>query len=199
MIYLKEFSYEIIKDGECGSVFYFFMAEKIYINPIKNVELVLIYPYEWNHQMTPWKYSGKGMEKTGGGDRFIESFMEIVDSSHKNKYIGGYSLGGLMAMYMAYKCSGFTGVASVSGSMWYPFAISFFENNNIMPDIKRAYVSLGNKEALTKNTERATVLANTERLVNILEDRCEVVYEINEGGHFTDIVKRVEKSIIALT
>lgn len=197
--YLKEFSYEIIKDGECDSVIYFFMAERIHLEPVRNVEIVLVYPYDWNSQMTPWKHTGKGMEKTGEGDRFIEAFREIFDSKYEKRYIGGYSLGGLMAMYMAYRCDGFDGAASVSGSMWYPGAIEFFSENNIKENIKKVYISLGRKEALTKNSERAAVEINTVRLVNILEKKCETVFEMNEGGHFTDIVKRVEKAILALT
>lgn len=199
IIYLKEFSYEIIKDGECDSVIYFFMAERIQLEPVRNVEIVLVYPYDWNSQMTPWKHIGKGMEKTGEGDRFIEAFRDIFDSKYKKRYIGGYSLGGLMAMYMAYRCDGFDGAASVSGSMWYPGAIEFFSENFINENIKKVYISLGRKEALTKNSERAAVEVNTVRLVNILEKKCETVFEMNEGGHFTDIVKRVEKAIMALT
>lgn len=197
--YLKEFSYEIIKNGECDSVIYFFMAERIHLEPVRNVEIVLVYPYDWNSQMTPWKYNGTGMEKTGEGDRFIEAFMDIFGSKDKNRYIGGYSLGGLMAMYMAYRCDGFDGVASVSGSMWYPGAIEFFSEKSIKENIKKVYISIGKKEALTKNSERAAVEANTVRLVNVLEKKCETVFEMNEGGHFTDIVKRVEKAITALT
>lgn len=197
--YLKEFSYEIIKNGECDSVIYFFMAERIHLEPVRNVEIVLVYPYDWNSQMTPWKYNGTGMEKTGEGDRFIEAFMDIFGSKDKNRYIGGYSLGGLMAMYMAYRCDGFDGVASVSGSMWYPGAIEFFSEKSIKENIKKVYISIGKKEALTKNSERAAVEANTVRLVNVLEKKCETVFEMNEGGHFTDTVKRVEKAITALT
>ena len=100
---------------------------------------------------------------------------------------------------MAYRCDGFDGAASVSGSMWYPGAIEFFSENIINENIKKVYISLGRKEALTKNSERAAVEVNTVRLVNILEKKCETVFEMNEGGHFTDIVKRVEKAIMALT
>ena len=71
--------------------------------------------------------------------------------------------------------------------------------DNLIEDIKKVYISLGRKEALTKNSERAAVEVNTVRLVNILEKKCETVFEMNEGGHFTDIVKRVEKAITALT
>ena len=46
IIYLKEFSYEIIKDGECDSVIYFFMAERIQLEPVRNGEIVLVYPYD---------------------------------------------------------------------------------------------------------------------------------------------------------
>lgn len=46
------------------------MAERINIEPVEGVRLVMIYPYDWNYCMTPWKYHDKNMGKTGGGEEF---------------------------------------------------------------------------------------------------------------------------------
>lgn len=199
IIYLKEFSYEIIEDGDSEAVIYFFMAERVEVKPVKNMRIVMIYPNDWSLQMTPWRYIGKGMENTGGGECFLEAFMEIYDESFAKHYIGGYSLGGLMALYAAYTKGVFDGVASVSGSMWYPGALDFFTKNSIDTGIKKAYISLGDKEALTKNPERVKVEENTRIIAGTLERDCDVIFEMNKGGHFTGILARVEKSILALT
>ena len=57
-------------------------------------------------------------------------------------------------------------------------------------------MSLGDKEALTKNAEREKVGINTEMLVKVFGETKEVFFEYNNGGHFTDIDRRITKSIL---
>lgn len=81
-MYLKNCSYETIGDKDSQTVCYFFMAERINIEPVEGVRLVMIYPYDWNYCMTPWKYHDKNMGKTGGGEEFLSWFIsEIYDEN----------------------------------------------------------------------------------------------------------------------
>lgn len=195
-MYLEHFSYNIISNGKpADSVVYFFSAEPIEIEPIDNVKIIMIYPVEWNLSMTPWKHNGKGMLATGGADSFIEYFREVYSYRFYKEYIGGYSLGGLMAMYMAYTTDLFDGVASVSGSMWYHDAEKYFLNNSINERIKKIYFSIGDKEHLTKNEERAEVLDKTKNIAMELSKSKEVYFELNEGGHFSNVTDRIKKAI----
>lgn len=198
LIYKKKFSYEIIENGTSRKCIYFFSAEQVKINSPKDMRVVLIYPYDWNLYMTPWKYTGQGMKETGEGKSFAKEIEALVGETleeGENAYIGGYSLGGLMALFMAYNYDIFDGIASVSGSFWYPDAKEYFLNNTISEVVKSAYVSIGDKEVITKNEERASVLLNTQLISSHLADEVTVFFEINNGGHFTDVEKRIEKAL----
>jgi len=196
-MYLKNCSYETIGDKDSQTVCYFFMAERINIEPVEGVRLVMIYPYDWNYCMTPWKYHDKNMGKTGGGEEFLSWFIsEIYDEKYKRQYIGGYSLGGLFALFAACEKELFDGVMSVSGSLWYPGALEYFNEKSIGKRIGKIYMSLGDKESLTKNAEREKVGFNTEKLAEVFGRTKEVFFEYNRGGHFTDINGRIIKSIL---
>lgn len=196
-MYLKNCSYETIGDKDSQTVCYFFMAERINIEPVEGVRLVMIYPYDWNYCMTPWKYHDKNMGKTGGGEEFLSWFIsEIYDEKYKRQYIGGYSLGGLFALFAACEKELFDGVMSVSGSLWYPGALEYFNEKSIGKRIGKIYMSLGDKESLTKNAEREKVGFNTEKLAEVFGKTKEVFFEYNRGGHFTDINGRIIKSIL---
>lgn len=196
-MYLKNCSYETIGDKDSQTVCYFFMAERINIEPVEGVRLVMIYPYDWNYCMTPWKYHDKNMGKTGGGEEFLSWFIsEIYDEKYQRQYIGGYSLGGLFALFAACEKELFDGVMSVSGSLWYPGALEYFNEKSIGKRIGKIYMSLGDKESLTKNAERKKVGFNTEKLAEVFGRTKEVFFEYNRGGHFTDINGRIAKSIL---
>lgn len=196
-MYLKNCSYETIGDKDSQTVCYFFMAERINIEPVEGVRLVMIYPYDWNYCMTPWKYHDKNMGKTGGGEEFLSWFIsEIYDEKYQRQYIGGYSLGGLFALFAACEKELFDGVMSVSGSLWYPGALEYFSEKSIGKRIGKIYMSLGDKESLTKNAEREKVGFNTEKLAEVFGETKEVFFEYNRGGHFTDINGRIAKSIL---
>lgn len=196
-MYLKNCSYETIGDKDSQTVCYFFMAERINIEPVEGVRLVMIYPYDWNYCMTPWKYHDKNMGKTGGGEEFLSWFIsEIYDEKYQRQYIGGYSLGGLFALFAACEKELFDGVMSVSGSLWYPGALEYFNEKSIGKRIGKIYMSLGDKESLTKNAEREKVGFNTEKLAEVFGRTKEVFFEYNRGGHFTDINGRIIKSIL---
>ena len=193
-MYLKNCSYETIGDKDSQTVCYFFMAERINIEPVEGVRLVMIYPYDWNYCMTPWKYHDKNMGKTGGGEEFLSWFIsEIYDEKYQRQYIGGYSLGGLFALFAACEKELFDGVMSVSGSLWYPGALEYFNEKSIGERIGKIYMSLGDKESLTKNAEREKVGFNTEKLAEVFGRTKEVFFEYNRGGHFTDINGRIAK------
>lgn len=196
-MYLKNCSYETIGDKDSQTVCYFFMAERINIEPVEGVRLVMIYPYDWNYCMTPWKYHDKNMGKTGGGEEFLSWFIsEIYDEKYQRQYIGGYSLGGLFALFAACEKELFDGVMSVSGSLWYPGVLEYFNEKSIGKRIGKIYMSLGDKESLTKNAEREKVGFNTEKLAEVFGKTKEVFFEYNRGGHFTDINGRIAKSIL---
>lgn len=84
---------------------------------------------DWNRKLTPWPAPpvARGQPEFGGGaDTLLgelagrilpEVEAELRPSA---RWIAGYSLAGLFAVYAALSTRLFARVASVSGSMWYP-------------------------------------------------------------------------------
>ncbi len=199
MIYLKNSGIEIYNKGACSKTLYFLAAERVEPPVPDGCCVVMIYPYEWTEMMTPWQHSGKGMGKTGGGAEFSQEFvpnlLTYVENGLEDKVvkrgIAGYSLGGLEAFYMACVAGIFDFAGSVSGSFWYPGAVEYFEKNPMFERVRNVYMSLGEREERAKDPERRTVRRNTDAIAERLEAARRLRYEINCGGHFTDIEKRI--------
>ena len=111
----------------------------------------------------------------------------------KKYYIGGYSLAGLFALWAAYQTDLFTGVAAASPSIWFPGFVDHMKAGKINAD--RVYLSLGNREAKTRNPVMATVADCIENSFDLLRKQgVESVLEWNEGNHFKDADIRTAKA-----
>lgn len=212
--YQKTYSIDILdraRDDGNDCIVYFFMAELTYLKVPEGMTLVMIYPYDWSHSMTPWEYvptvppapnaKGAEFENTGGGREFANAFCADIlkpieaslQHSYAKRYIGGYSLGGLMALYMATVLNDFDGCASCSGSFWYPGALSYFKEYPFAAKISRVYFSLGSKEAMTMHPERCQVEDNTRELLanTRLQGITDTTLVMHDGGHFHQIPNRI--------
>ena len=176
----------------------------------KEFILVVISNLNWNDDMTPWEcpplYKGDS-ECKGYADNYLK-FIEgeiipkvkeyIINTLHKEiDYFGiaGYSLGGLFAVYSAYKIDIFKRVASASGSMWYPNFAEFVKENEISKNIDKIYFSLGDKEKNSKNELLQTVEDKTKEIHEYLGKNIDSIYEENQGNHFQDGALRMAKGI----
>ena len=150
--------------------------------------------------MTPWfapKLNNNDKASLGKADDYLKTLIEKIIPETK-KYIedelnvkisyyaiAGYSLGGLFAIYSAYKTNLFSRAASASGSFWYPNFIEFASKNTISENIDKIYFSLGNKESKVRNEVLATVEQNTKKLEQIYNlQGIKTIYEENDGNHF---------------
>ena len=110
--------------------------------------------------------------------------------------LAGYSLAGLFAIFAMYHTDMFSRIASASGSMWYPRFVDYAKTNKLakMPD--KLYLSLGDKEAKTRNQIMAAVENNTRELYDYYNSiGINTVFEMNEGNHFKDAALRIAKAI----
>ncbi len=124
---------------------------------------------------------------TGGKDVAGPAFEK------KKYYIGGYSLAGLFALWAAYQTDFFTGVAAASPSIWFPGFVDHMRAGKINAD--RVYLSLGNREAKTRNPVMATVADCIEISFDLLRKQgVTSVLEWNEGNHFKDADIRTAKA-----
>ena len=184
-----------------------------------------IQPNDWNDDFTPWGAPAfrKGEEAPAGkANNYIYCLTEIIkpfiDANYRTKpepdhtVLLGYSLGGLAALYAAYKTDLFGVIGSLSGSLWYDNFCEYMEQNKPRREDLKVYLSLGRKESLSKNPRMGKVADCTERAREILVRQLSantysvqsdtqgrsfdnVYFEWNDGGHFHEIPKRFARAI----
>ena len=153
---------------------------------------------DWNRDLSPWEAPPVfGKEGFGGkAEKTLQDLKESVLSrcgQADRKYIGGYSLAGLFALWAAYREDSFEGVAAASPSVWFPGFVDMAERERILA--KKVYLSLGDKEEKAKNPVMATVGDSIRRLHQIYEESngIETDLEWNEGNHFREPELRMAK------
>ena len=175
-----------------------------------SINLLVVGNIDWNHDMSPWYmptiYS-KEKSFSGGADEYLKLLIEeilpkangLIEGESKFTGIAGYSLAGLFAVYAMYKTDVFDRVACMSGSLWFSDFIEYCKGNEYkrLPD--KIYFSLGDKEANTRNPVLKTVQDKTIELSEYFKSLgAEVIFELNAGNHFTDVILRSAKGIKAI-
>ena len=161
---------------------------------------------DWDDELTPWPAPGiaRGRAFGGGADDWLATLTEavvpqiIAKLPRPSRWVGlaGYSLAGLFAVYALYRTNAFARIASASGSLWYPGFAAYADENDLRRAPERAYLSVGEREALTKNPALRAVEEVTRRMAARLEAAGELTrFELNPGGHFNDPVGRMAKGI----
>lgn len=167
-----------------------------------NYVLVGLYGYDWNRDLSPWPAkavfrNGEGFK--GEADLYLKKITDkiIPDLNIDAEYYGiaGYSLAGLFALYAGYSSDVFTKIVSASGSLWYPDFLDFARNNSLSDKVECLYLSLGGKEASTKNPVMASVEDNTRIIYEMYKNEIKCTLEMNEGNHFKDATYRLYKGL----
>ena len=165
---------------------------------------------DWNRDMSPWECApvmAQDEGYAGGADSYLSLLLEeILPEGLKRlpespSWIGiaGYSLAGLFALYTLYRTDIFARAASMSGSLWFPGFGDFVRSHDMKRTPEKLYLSLGDKEAKTRNPYLKTVQENTEAAVQLYRDRgLDVTWELNPGNHFRDAEKRSAKGILGI-
>lgn len=172
--------------------------------------LLVVGNLNWDHDMTPWNcppLSENDTPCTGGADEYLDLLLnEIIPRAKKfikqepsHLGLAGYSLAGLFAIYAMYRTDVFDRVASMSGSLWFPDFKEYCMEHEIKRTPDKLYLSLGDKEAKTKNTVLKTVQGSTEALAAYYKELgINVTWELNSGNHFKDAALRSAKGIMAI-
>ena len=176
----------------------------------KDFNLLCVSNFNWDHDMTPWycpPISPKDTPCTGGADEFLKLLLEEilpevlkrVDGTPSHISIAGYSLAGLFALYALYHTDVFKRAASMSGSLWFPDFKEYALRHEMHKRPSKLYLSLGDREAHTRNSVLMTVQRNTEELVDHYKSLgLDVTWELNPGNHFKDAALRSAKGIRAI-
>ena len=163
---------------------------------------------DWNRDLTPWPAPSifRGQPDFGGG---AEAYLRLLTSEilpvveaaiyPKRRWIAGYSLAGMFAIWAATRSQMFSAVASVSGSMWYKNLMDYLQGNiGLPPDFlpEMAYFSVGDRELFGRNQAFRTIEEWTKQAEEILRIKgVQTIFETNPGGHFEDPAGRMARAI----
>ena len=176
----------------------------------KDFSLLCVSGIDWNHDMAPWScppIMPQDGAYTGGADDHLRLLKDSILPESLGKLpgrpsgigIAGYSLAGLFALYALYKTDVFDRAASMSGSLWFPDFEEYVRSHSMKVVPEKLYLSLGDKEAKTRNPYLRTVQEHTERIAAYYRDAgLSVTWEMNPGNHFKDAERRIQKGILAI-
>lgn len=168
---------------------------------------------DWNEDFSPWPAPAlfkKAADFAGGAQKSLAWLRDtlmpevekgvIAQAGGMRRYLMGYSLGGLFALWAAYETRTFAGCASCSGSLWYDGWLDFAKAHTL-PAGSRVYLSLGDREGKARNPRMAAVEPVTLEMARLLETDANVadtVFRWQAGGHFDDVPGRMADAVLWL-
>lgn len=169
----------------------------------KGFAIVFFDTVEWAKALMPWQDEAVSRNEEVGKhaqDTLVYIEESLVPWLHKRFgklpcIIGGYSLGGLFALWAARQSAAFCAVAAASPSLWIKGWADFADNRSLNAQL--AYVSLGNREEHCRNQCMARIgdcvrhehLTLTEQIGTTA-----TTLEWNNGGHFGEEAERTAKA-----
>ena len=179
-------------------------AEAVFARMTQPAALLSI-PVDWSHDLSPWRAERvfhAGEDFTGGAEAFLQRLLGAIlpDAEAaipwpvRQRGIAGYSLAGLFALWAAMQTDSFSLCASMSGSLWFdgfmPWAMA-------QPcHAERVYLSVGDREARTRNLRMAPVEACTrEMAAGLAAARVNTAFVLERGGHFDNVPERIARGL----
>ena len=156
--------------------------------------------FDWNMDLTPWHDDAIDRKaevgtKTGETLGYVtESLLPALEADYGKLpvILGGYSLGGLFALWSSMQTDRFSAVAAASPSLWIKDWLDYAEDRPVKAG--KVYLSLGDQEEHVKNRSIARVGDSVRGEYELLQsqlgrENCTLVW--NPGGHFQDGDKRL--------
>ncbi len=180
-------------------------AEAAQIASLSRIPFVLatIELDDWIVDLMPWPDRNISRDEEAGrhAAETLQYVLLSLVPELKSRYgnipfiLGGYSLGGLFALWASMQTDTFQAVAAASPSVWIRDWIPFARKHLPMADF--VYLSLGEREEHVKNQAIARVGDCLREQYGLLQtqlgtDRCTLVRE--EGNHFTDNEGRLARA-----
>ncbi len=158
---------------------------------------------DWTRDLLPWPDRNISRDEEAGKhaeDTLRYILSELIPDleeryGHLPVIIGGYSLGGLFALWASTRTERFEAVAAASPSVWIRDWLRFAGKNPSRA--RRIYLSLGDREEKAKNQAIARVGDNLRTYYDMLKEQmepehCTLVWE--EGGHFAENDSRLARA-----
>ena len=151
--------------------------------------------FDWNLDLTPWHDDAIDRKaevgtKTGETLGYVtESLLPALEADYGKLpvILGGYSLGGLFALWSSMQTDRFSAVAAASPSLWIKDWLDYAKDRPVKAG--KVYLSLGDQEEHVKNRSIARVGDSVRGEYELLQtqlgrENCTLVW--NPGGHFQD-------------
>lgn len=172
-------------------------------NATKGFAIVFFDTVEWAKALMPWHDEAVSRDEEVGmhaQDTLIYIEESLVPWMHERFgklpcIIGGYSLGGLFALWAARQSTAFGAVAAASPSLWIKGWADFADSHDLNAQL--AYVSLGDREEHCRNQRMARIgdCVRHEHLTLANQiGTSATTLEWNSGGHFGNEAERTAKA-----
>lgn len=149
---------------------------------------------DWFRDLSPWPAPAVygDIPFGDGAAETLERILELTGEAGKRYVLGGYSMGGLFALWAACRTGAFSAVAAASPSVWFPGFAEYMAASEIRTG--RVYLSLGDREEKTRNPAMAPVGDRIREIRALLQSReIPCCLEWNKGNHFADLEERMAK------
>ena len=160
---------------------------------------------DWMVDLMPWPDSNISREPEAGkhGQDTLEYLLLSLIPELQKRYgplpviLGGYSLGGLFALWASAQSDSFQAVAAASPSVWIRDWIPFAKKHVPMADA--VYLSLGDQEEHVRNQAIARVGDCLRTQYSLLQEQlgpghCTLFWE--QGNHFNDNEGRLARAFV---
>ena len=158
---------------------------------------------DWMIDLMPWPDANISREPEAGkhGQETLQYVLVSLIPALQERFgplpviLGGYSLGGLFALWASAQSDSFRAVAAASPSVWIRDWLPFARKHAPLAD--RVYLSLGNREEQVKNQAIARVGDCLRTQYALLQEQlgaqnCTLAWE--PGGHFNDNEGRLARA-----
>ena len=149
---------------------------------------------DWFNDLSPWKAPAvfRNIPFGNGAQKTLDKILKLAGKPDKKYVLGGYSMGGLFALWAACRTDAFSAVAAASPSVWFPGFMDYLSAGGIHTG--RVYLSLGDKEEKTRNPVMSAVGDRIREIHAWLKAQSvPCCLEWNEGNHFRDLEERMAK------
>ena len=181
------------------------------INYLKNLKdtaiLVGLIPQNRLDAFTPWKAPNLRPSMPDFGGKLNEYHNQVFEhllpellcnySIDESKIAyGGYSLGGLAAVYSMYTSTAPSIIFSLCGSFWYPQFLDYCKNHEVLNKKAALYLQNGKAEGSKHNDILSNAPILSAKLHKLLSDKLDKVTSVfDEYGHHENIAGRYENLI----
>lgn len=179
-----------------------------YLGDLKDTAILVgLIPQNRLDAFTPWKAPNLRPSMPDFGGKLNEYHNQVFEhllpellckySIDESKIAyGGYSLGGLAAVYRMYTSTAPSIIFSLCGSFWYPQFLDYCKNHEVLNKKASLYLQNGKAEGSKHNDILSNAPILSAKLHKLLSDKLDKVTSVfDEYGHHENIAGRYENLI----